>query len=174
MICEGSPGGSIMATSLGCRRATRATILVVDDTPESLRHPDSHARACGHDRPDSAGWSSRRWTSLEHVTPDLVLMDAVMPGLDGFNTTRRIKCGRPLPPPSGDLHDGTDRDRARHKRAGGGRGRLCPESRSWSTNCWPVCRCTSPMPASPRAVSSRSIRPAGLLSVSARTGPSTG
>src|SRR3546814_13699083 len=28
---------------------------------------------------------------LRHVTPDLVLMDAVMPGLNGFEATQRIK-----------------------------------------------------------------------------------
>jgi DNA-binding NarL/FixJ family response regulator len=44
----------------------RDTVLVVDDTPETLELVDL-------------------------VTPDLVLMDAVMPGIDGFETCRRLK-----------------------------------------------------------------------------------
>ncbi|HEY0315800.1 MAG TPA: response regulator [Sphingomonas sp.] len=67
-----------------------ATVLVVDDTPESLRFLTSTLEGAdmtvliaidGFDALDL----------LEHITPDLVLMDALMPGLDGFETTRRIK-----------------------------------------------------------------------------------
>ena len=69
---------------------TGATILVVDDTPESLRFLTATL--------EQAGMTVLIATDglaaldlLDHVTPDLVLMDAVMPGLDGFKTTRRIK-----------------------------------------------------------------------------------
>ncbi|WP_231639610.1 DNA-binding response regulator [Sphingomonas profundi] len=65
-------------------------MLVVDDTPDSLRFLT--------DTLEGAGMTVLIATDgeaalelLEHVTPDIVLMDAMMPGLDGFATTRRIK-----------------------------------------------------------------------------------
>ncbi|WP_416464598.1 response regulator [Sphingomonas sp. VDB2] len=75
------------------------TVLVVDDTPESLRFLT--------DTLEAANISVLIATSgdaaielLDHVAPDLILMDAVMPGLDGFETTRAIKqmpAGAPIP-----------------------------------------------------------------------------
>jgi CheY-like chemotaxis protein/DNA-binding CsgD family transcriptional regulator len=69
------------------------TVLVVDDTPESLRFLT--------DTLETAGISVLIATSgdaalelIEHVVPDLILMDALMPGLDGFETTRAIKAHR--------------------------------------------------------------------------------
>lgn len=68
----------------------RETVLVVDDTPETLRFL--------MDTIDRAGMTALIATSgeaaielLGHVTPGLILMDAVMPGMGGFETTRRIK-----------------------------------------------------------------------------------
>ncbi len=68
----------------------RDTVLVVDDQPDTLRLIT--------DTLDSAGLTVLVATSgaaaldlLAHVVPDLVLMDAVMPLMDGFDTTRRIK-----------------------------------------------------------------------------------
>ncbi len=69
---------------------TVATVLVVDDTPESLRFLTSMLE--GADMTVLIAIDGLAALELlEHVTPDLVLMDAVMPGLDGFETTRRIK-----------------------------------------------------------------------------------
>jgi len=69
---------------------TTATILIVDDVPENL--------AVAHDALDAAGYTVRVATSgiaaLESARrqpPDLILLDAVMPGLDGFETCRRLK-----------------------------------------------------------------------------------
>ncbi|AGH49201.1 two component LuxR family transcriptional regulator [Sphingomonas sp. MM-1] len=66
------------------------TVLVVDDTPETLRFLT--------DTIDRAGMTALIATSgesavdlLAHVTPGLILMDAVMPGMGGFETTRAIK-----------------------------------------------------------------------------------
>ncbi len=77
-----------MATSSG--GGTRATILVVDDTPESLRFLTTTLEHAGMTVLIAVDGLAAL-ELLEHVTPDLVLMDAVMPGLDGFKTTRRIK-----------------------------------------------------------------------------------
>jgi len=67
-----------------------ATILVVDDTPESLRFLNSTLEQAGMTVLIAVDGLAAL-ELLEHVTPDLILMDAVMPGLDGFKTTRRIK-----------------------------------------------------------------------------------
>ena len=68
----------------------RDTILVVDDTPETLGFLT--------DTLDHAGFTALIATDgesalrlVEQITPDLVLMDAVMPGLNGFETCRRLK-----------------------------------------------------------------------------------
>src|SRR5215510_2500687 len=73
----------------------RDTILVVDDTPETLGFLT--------DTLDHAGFTVLIATDgesalrlLGQITPDLVLMDAVMPGLDGFETCRRMKRNRVL------------------------------------------------------------------------------
>jgi DNA-binding response OmpR family regulator/DNA-binding CsgD family transcriptional regulator len=66
------------------------TILVVDDTPETL--------GLLTDTLDDAGFTVLIATDgesalalVEQITPDLVLLDAVMPGMDGFDTCRRLK-----------------------------------------------------------------------------------
>jgi len=68
----------------------RDTILVVDDTPETL--------GLLTDTLDHAGFTVLIATDgesalelLDQITPDLVLMDAVMPGMSGFESCRRIK-----------------------------------------------------------------------------------
>ena len=67
-----------------------ATILVVDDTPESLRFLTATLERAGMTVLIAVdGFAAL--DLLDHVTPDLVLMDGAMPGLDGFETTQRIK-----------------------------------------------------------------------------------
>lgn len=67
-----------------------ATILVVDDAPDSLRFLTDTLEGEGYGvRIARDGHAAL--ASLAAELPDLVLMDAVMPGIDGFETTRRIK-----------------------------------------------------------------------------------
>jgi DNA-binding response OmpR family regulator len=68
----------------------RDTVLVVDDTPETL--------SLLTDTLDHAGFTVLIATDgvaalelIELVTPDLVLMDALMPGISGFETCKRLK-----------------------------------------------------------------------------------
>jgi len=68
----------------------RRTLLVVDDTPESLSFLTHTLERAGH-TVLIANDGQSALDLLEHVIPDLILMDAVMPGIDGFETTRRIK-----------------------------------------------------------------------------------
>jgi DNA-binding NarL/FixJ family response regulator len=68
----------------------RDVALVVDDSPETLRLLT--------DALDGAGMTvmvamdgAAAMRIVDQVTPDIVLLDAVMPGIDGFETCRRLK-----------------------------------------------------------------------------------
>lgn len=68
----------------------RATILVVDDAPDSLRFLTDTLEAEGYAVRIALNGAAAL-ASLAEELPDLVLMDAMMPGMDGFEATRRIK-----------------------------------------------------------------------------------
>jgi DNA-binding response OmpR family regulator len=68
----------------------RDVVLVVDDSPDTLRLLT--------DALDGAGMTvlvaldgAAAIRICEQITPDVVLLDAVMPGIDGFETCRRLK-----------------------------------------------------------------------------------
>ena len=71
-------------------RANSEVVLVVDDVPDNL--------AVLHDALDESGYTVLVATSgaaalqrAEQAVPDIVLLDAMMPGLDGFEVARRLK-----------------------------------------------------------------------------------
>jgi DNA-binding NarL/FixJ family response regulator len=68
----------------------RDIALVVDDSPETLRLLT--------DALDGAGMTvmvaldgAAAMRIVDQITPDIVLLDAIMPGMDGFETCRRLK-----------------------------------------------------------------------------------
>ena len=68
----------------------RDVALVVDDSPETLRLLT--------DALDGAGMTvmvamdgAAAMRIVDQITPDIILLDAVMPGMDGFETCRRLK-----------------------------------------------------------------------------------
>ncbi len=66
------------------------TVLLVDDEPDSLRMLTAALEAA--DISVLVATSGRAALDLlGHILPDLIIMDAVMPGMDGFETTVRIK-----------------------------------------------------------------------------------
>lgn len=68
----------------------RDTVLVVDDSPESLSFLTDALEQAGVTV--LVALNGRNAISLvDKITPDVVLMDAVMPGMDGFETCRQLK-----------------------------------------------------------------------------------
>lgn len=78
---------------------THDVVLIVDDVPENL--------ALLHDALDEAGYTVLVATNGEsalqrarHVRPDVILLDALMPGMDGFEVARQLKADertQPIP-----------------------------------------------------------------------------
>ena len=71
-------------------RGTASRVLIVDDVPDNL--------SLLHDALDEAGYAVLVATDGEsalqraaQASPDIVLLDAVMPGMDGFEVARRLK-----------------------------------------------------------------------------------
>lgn len=71
-------------------RETRQTLLVVDDTPENLQLMNNLLRDQYRVRLATDGESCLE-LALRDPQPDLVLLDIVMPGIDGYETCRRLK-----------------------------------------------------------------------------------
>jgi len=70
--------------------ASKDVVLVVDDSPESL--------SMINDTLDTAGLTvlvalegNQALSIANSITPDIILMDAIMPNLDGFETCRLLK-----------------------------------------------------------------------------------
>ena len=71
-------------------RSTAALVLIVDDVPDNL--------SVLHDALDESGYTVLIATNGEsaiqraaQALPDIVLLDAVMPGMDGFEVARQLK-----------------------------------------------------------------------------------
>ena len=74
------------------RTRSAGLVLIVDDVPDNL--------AVLHDALDAAGYTvlvaTDGTSALQRAAqadPDIVLLDAVMPGIDGFEVARRLKAG---------------------------------------------------------------------------------
>lgn len=68
----------------------RDVVLVVDDSPEALSFLTDALEEAGVTVLVALD-GRKALALLEQVTPDVILMDAVMPGLDGFETCRQLK-----------------------------------------------------------------------------------
>jgi CheY-like chemotaxis protein/DNA-binding CsgD family transcriptional regulator len=73
-------------------RSNTEVVLIVDDVPDNL--------SMLHDALDESGYTVLVATSGEaallraaQALPDIVLLDAMMPGLDGFEVAKRLKAG---------------------------------------------------------------------------------
>jgi DNA-binding NarL/FixJ family response regulator len=68
----------------------RHVVLIVDDKPDNLAMLSDALDESGHIvlvATDGINALER----LDYITPDLILLDAMMPGIDGFETCKRIK-----------------------------------------------------------------------------------
>lgn len=74
----------------------RETVLVVDDSPDTLNLITDALEGAGVTVLVALDGRSAL-EMLEKVTPDIVLMDAVMPGMDGFETCKLLKEQHDLP-----------------------------------------------------------------------------
>jgi DNA-binding response OmpR family regulator len=68
----------------------RDIVLLVDDSPEALGFLTEALEQSGFSVLIATSGQSAL-NIVDRITPDLILMDAVMPGLDGFETCRRLK-----------------------------------------------------------------------------------
>jgi DNA-binding NarL/FixJ family response regulator len=73
----------------------RDIVLVVDDSPETLRLLTDALEEAGM-TVLVAREGEHALSIVEKVVPDVILMDALMPGTDGFTTCRRLKQNREL------------------------------------------------------------------------------
>ncbi len=70
--------------------ARRETVLLVDDAPDELRMLADALEDAGYTTLVATDGESAI-TRIARITPDVVLLDDRMPGIDGFETCRRLR-----------------------------------------------------------------------------------
>ncbi|WP_291151756.1 response regulator transcription factor [Ensifer sp. SSB1] len=68
----------------------RDIVLLVDDSPEALGFLTEALERSGFSALIATSGNAAL-SIAERITPDVILLDAVMPGMDGFETCRRLK-----------------------------------------------------------------------------------
>jgi DNA-binding response OmpR family regulator len=68
----------------------RDIVLLVDDSPDALGFLTEALEQSGFSVLIATSGASAL-NIVDRITPDLILLDAVMPGMDGFDTCRRLK-----------------------------------------------------------------------------------
>jgi DNA-binding response OmpR family regulator/DNA-binding CsgD family transcriptional regulator len=98
---QAPPGGAVDAVVPAARRALAGdavgVVLIVDDIPDNL--------AVLHDALDESGYTvlvaidgASAIARAAQALPDIVLLDALMPGMDGFEVARRLKADEATAP----------------------------------------------------------------------------
>ena len=72
-----------------------APVLVVDDNARNRMVIEGHLEAAGH-RVVSAASGERAVELFEEIQPALVLLDILMPGMDGFELLERLETESPV------------------------------------------------------------------------------
>jgi PAS domain S-box-containing protein len=70
--------------------ARKPTVLIVDDNPTNLGVITNYLKAYGYKTPIASN-GEIALKRAQHILPDLILLDVLMPGIDGFETCRRLK-----------------------------------------------------------------------------------
>ena len=69
---------------------TASVVLVVDDSPESLSLINDTLEQNGYDVLVALE-GRQALTIVERIRPDMILLDAIMPHMDGFETAAQLK-----------------------------------------------------------------------------------
>lgn len=75
----------------------RDIVLLVDDSPEALGFLTEALEQSGFSVL-IATTGMAALNIVERITPDLILLDALMPGMNGFETCRRLKTNAAVAP----------------------------------------------------------------------------
>ncbi len=74
---------------------SKYTILIVDDDPKNLSAMFTYFTQFGF-RIIGANSGETTLNRLEYIKPDIILLDILLPGIDGFETCKRIKANKKL------------------------------------------------------------------------------
>ena len=72
----------------------KPVILIVDDEPQNVELLEAHlAPQNGYEISHGSQPVKTRWRNLPVNPIDLILLDVMMPGMDGFEVIRRVRQG---------------------------------------------------------------------------------